>query len=82
MRAIRSAVEPALFGLLLSNRDISELTFTYGKQTGFDEDGELQLAATPRGQISVVRSLTTKSEDRFWSRHILGKNWRVRGGSA
>jgi len=64
------AVEPALFGLLLSNSNISELTFTYGKQTGFDEDGGLQLAPTPRGQISVVRSLTIKNEDRFWSRHI------------
>ena len=63
-------VEPALFGLLLSNSDIGELTFTYGEETGFDENGALQLAPTPRGQISVVRGLAVKGEDRFWSRHI------------
>ena len=37
------ALEAALFSLLLSNRDISELTFTYGEKTGFDADGALQL---------------------------------------
>ncbi|MDQ2659181.1 MAG: adenylate/guanylate cyclase domain-containing protein, partial [Verrucomicrobiota bacterium] len=35
-----------------------------------DESGGLQLAPTLRGQISVVRGLTTKNEDRFWSRQI------------
>ena len=25
------------------------MTFTYGNKIGFDEDGALQLAATPRG---------------------------------
>ena len=67
------AVEPALFGLLLANSDIGELTFTYGEQIGFDESGALQLAATPRGQLSVVRELAVKGEDRFWSRHIRQK---------
>jgi adenylate cyclase len=64
------ALEAALFSLLLSNRDISELTFTYGEKTGFDADGTLQLAATPRGQISVVRSSSSQGEERWWSRHI------------
>ncbi|HTG52972.1 MAG TPA: adenylate/guanylate cyclase domain-containing protein [Candidatus Tectomicrobia bacterium] len=64
------ALEAALFGLLLSNRDTSELTFTYGEKTGFDADGALQLAATPRGQISVVRSSIGQDDERWWSRHI------------
>jgi adenylate cyclase len=48
------AIESAQFGLLLSNRDISEVTFTYAVQTGFDANGNIQLAASPRGQISVI----------------------------
>lgn len=68
------AVEPALFALLLSTRDIAEMTFTYGNKIGFDDDGAIQLAATPRGQVSVVRALSAKVEDRFWSRHIHQEN--------
>jgi adenylate cyclase len=68
------AVEPALFGLLLSNSDIGELTFTYGEQIGFDEKGGLHLAPTGRGQVSVVRGLTAKNGERFWSRHIRQEN--------
>jgi adenylate cyclase len=64
------ALEAALFSLLLSNRDISELTFTYSEKTGFDADGALQLATTPRGQISVVRSSIGQDDERWWSRHI------------
>jgi adenylate cyclase len=68
------AVEPALFALLLSARDITEITLTYGRKMGFDEEGALQLAATPRGQICAERALTDKGEDRFWSRHIHQEN--------
>jgi adenylate cyclase len=68
------AVEPALFALLLSARDITEITLTYGRKTGFDEEGALQLAATPRGQVCAERALTDKGEDRFWSRHIHQEN--------
>jgi len=68
------AVEPALLALLLSARDITEITLTYGKKMGFAEDGELQLAATPRGQVSVVRGLSDKEEARFWSRHVHQEN--------
>ena len=64
------AVEAALFSLLLSNRDIGELTFTYGEKTGFDAEGMLQLAPTPRGQISVVRGSIGQEEEHWWSRHI------------
>jgi adenylate cyclase len=65
------AVEPALFVLLLSAADISEITFTYGNQIGFGEDGALRLAPTPRGQVSVVRE---SEGDRFLSRHIRQEN--------
>jgi adenylate cyclase len=68
------AIEPALFALLLSTRDIAEMTFTYGNKIGFDEDGALQLAATPRGQVSVVRTLNAKEEDQLWSRNIHQEN--------
>ena len=64
------AIEPALFTLLLSDRDIGEVTLTYGDKIGFDEDGALQLAARSRGQLSVVHTPNTKGEDQFWSRHI------------
>ena len=40
------AIEPALFTLLLSDRDIGEVTLTYGDKIGFDEDGAL-LVRTP-----------------------------------
>ena len=71
-----AAIEPALFALLLSTDDIAEMTFTYGNKLGFDNDGALQLAPTPRGQVSVVRALSAKEEDRFWSApHPSGK-WR------
>ena len=68
------AIEPALLALLLSAGDITEITLTYGKKIGFAEDGALQLAATPRGQVSVVRGLSDKEEARFWSRHIHQEN--------
>jgi len=68
------AIEPALLALLLSAVDITEITLTYGKRVGFAEDGALQLAATPRGQVSVVRGLSDKKEARFWSRHIHQEN--------
>ena len=68
------AIEPTLFTLLLSTRDMAEMTFTYGKKIDFDEHGALRLATTPRGQVSVVRASTAKQEDRFWSRHIRQEN--------
>lgn len=60
-----AAMEPALFGPLLANGDISEVTLTYGVKTGF-ADGAIQLAAAPRGQWSVWRT----GEARLMSRHV------------
>ena len=68
------AVESALFALLLAESDISEITLTCGEQTGFNEDGAIQLAATPRWQLSVVRSTDKKDGEHLWSRYIYQEN--------
>ena len=63
-------VESALFELLLAKTDVSEITVTYGEQTGFDADGEIQLAAVPRWQVSVVRSTNAQGDELLWSRYV------------
>jgi len=68
------AVESALFTLLLAKSDVGEITLTHGKQTGFDENGVIQLAATPRWQLSVVRSTDEKGGEHLWSRYIHQEN--------
>jgi adenylate cyclase len=68
------AIESALFALLLSADDLAEITLTYGNKIGFDEDGAVQLAAIPRGQVSVVQAMSAREEDRFWTRHIHQEN--------
>ena len=72
----RPAAEAALFGLLLADEDLGELTLTYGTQTGFgpEPDGDIVLAAEGRGQLSVVRSTESGTEARFWSRHVYQEN--------
>ena len=69
-----TAVETALFTLLLAKKQIGEISFTRADQTGFDENGAAQLAARPRWQISVVRSETASGEEQFWSRHVYPEN--------
>ena len=64
------AVESALFALLLAKGDISEITVTYGEHTGFDEDGAIRLAAAPRWQVSVVRSIYGQRGEHLWSRYV------------
>ncbi|MGB7793040.1 MAG: adenylate/guanylate cyclase domain-containing protein [Terrimicrobiaceae bacterium] len=68
------AVESALFALLLAEEGVSEITFTHGRQTGFDEDGEMRLAPEPRWQFSVVRSTGDSGAEHFWSRHVRQEN--------
>ncbi|MEA3210802.1 MAG: adenylate cyclase [Chthoniobacter sp.] len=68
------ALEPALFALLLSNPNLGEVTLTYAEKVGFDGNGALQIAASPRGQLSVGRTLGTAGGDQFWSRHIHQEN--------
>ena len=60
-----------MFALLLANGDLGELTFTYGEAEGYDENGEVKLAAEPRGQWSVMRTHTGPNrEEHLWSRHL------------
>ena len=64
------ALEAALLAPLLADRDLGEITLTYGRQTGFDAEGMIVLAPGPRGQISVVRTLEADGSEHFWSRHV------------
>jgi len=68
------AIEPALFSLLLSNRNLGELTLTYGEPVGYDEEGAIRLAETQRGQWTVVRTPAPDGEDQFASRHVFQEN--------
>jgi adenylate cyclase len=68
------AVESALFMLLLGENNIGEITFTRAEQTGFDERGAIQLAETPRWQLSVVRSGTDRNGEQLWSRYVYQEN--------
>ena len=45
------STESSLFALLLANSQLAEVTLTYGEETGFDGNGDIQLAATPRGTM-------------------------------
>jgi adenylate cyclase len=68
------AVETTLFTLLLSKKQIGEISFTRADQTGFDDNGAAQLAPQPRWQISVVRSESANGEEQLWSRHVYQEN--------
>jgi adenylate cyclase len=68
------AVETALFTLLLAEKEIGEISFTRADQTGFDENGDAELAARPRWQISVVRSETINGKEQLWSRYVYPAN--------
>lgn len=63
-------LEPALLALLLANGNLSELTFTYGEDEGFDDAGEARLAPQSRGQRSVVRTIGPDKEEHLWSRYV------------
>ncbi len=67
-----AALEAALFALLLSDENLGELSLTYGEMTGFDTDGNIVLAETPRGELSAARGLTDGG-DRLWSQHVHGE---------
>jgi adenylate cyclase len=64
------AVETALAGLLFANEDVGEITLISGVQTGVAENGDLELAGTPREQWSAVRVAAAMNGQRFWTRHI------------
>jgi adenylate cyclase len=64
------ALEAALFAPLLADPDIGEMTFTYGRRTGFDANGAIQLEAAGRGQLSVVRTPDKPDGEKLWSQHV------------
>jgi adenylate cyclase len=68
------AVEAALFMLLLTESDVSEITLTRAEQIGFDENGAIQLAATPRWQFSVVRFKDKRNVEQLSSRYVHREN--------
>ncbi|MEO8354064.1 MAG: adenylate/guanylate cyclase domain-containing protein, partial [Chthoniobacteraceae bacterium] len=68
------AIERALFSLLLANPDMGELNLTYAHQTGFAENGAIELAETPRGQVTVWRAMDANGETQWRSRHVHREN--------
>jgi adenylate cyclase len=64
------SVEASLFALLLANRQLAEVTLTFGEDLGFDAAGEIKLGPGPRGQWSVMRTTTADGADHYWSRHV------------
>ena len=67
-----AALETALFSILVSSPSVSELTLTYGVETGFDADGQIMLAPQGRGQWTVARTppSTSGGPERLGSRHV------------
>jgi len=63
-----------LFALLLADAEIGEITFTFAEKTGFGADGALQVAATPRGQVTVGRLLGADNQEHLCGRYIHQEN--------
>jgi len=63
-----------LFAQLLADADIGEITFTFAEKTGFGADGSLQVAATPRGQVTVGRLLGADNQEHLCGRYIHQEN--------
>ena len=55
------AVETTLFALLLTNDNLSEISFIYGEKIGNDPEGNILLALTDRGEISLFRRSSEKA---------------------
>lgn len=55
------AIETSLFSLILTNRNISEISFTFGEKIGYDPEGNIQLATKGRGEISLFRTSSESS---------------------
>lgn len=51
-------LETFLFSLILTNPNLSEISFTYGEKTGYDARGDILLAPTGRGAMSLFRTPT------------------------
>jgi adenylate cyclase len=51
-----TALETILFTLMLTNSNISEISFIYGEKIGYDAEGNILLATTGRGEMSLFRT--------------------------
>jgi adenylate cyclase len=70
------SIEPNLFAHLLANNDLAEITFTYGQEAGFNDDGEVVLQPSARGQWSLVRDAGADGHPSLWSRHVYQESGR------
>jgi adenylate cyclase len=50
------STQSGLLSLLVANDNLSEATFTYGRSTGFDENGDIRLKPMSTGQVTVWRT--------------------------
>jgi adenylate cyclase len=51
-----AALETFLFSSILPNNNLSEISLTYGEKIGYDADGNILLAPTGRGEMSLLRT--------------------------
>ncbi len=68
-----SAIETILFTLVLTNSNISEISFIYGEKMGYDAEGNILLAPTGRGEMSLFRT-SSKGSSPIDTRYIFQKN--------
>lgn len=54
-----NALEAALFSFILTNPNLSEISFTFGEKMGYEPNGDLLLSLSGRGEMSLFR---TKSD--------------------
>jgi adenylate cyclase len=50
------SLETVLFTSILTNRNLSEVSFTYGEKIGYDAEGNILLAPAGRGEMSLFRT--------------------------
>lgn len=67
------AIETALFSLILTNSNISEISFTFGEKIGYDAEGDILLATTGRGEMSLFRT-SSKNSAPINTRHTYQRN--------
>lgn len=51
-----TSLETNLFAAILTNRNLSEISLTYGNKIGYDAEGNIQLGSTGKGEMSLFRT--------------------------
>jgi adenylate cyclase len=51
-----AALETFLFTSILTNKNLSEISLTYGEKIGYDAEGNIELAETGRGEMILFRT--------------------------